>query len=236
VLLELGSSDWRARMTGLEKLTAYLVSGSPASANAATYHAVRIFDALGARIGDHHGKVNVAALQSLASILPVSRASLPSVLSSFLPLLASHLASTSPVIRQLAQAGLEQLVGVLDSPRESFAKDVQAALLAPLAQVALFENVKVRPAAIQLLIGVLDSCAEACAATGTLPAVATFKAALPLAYATLDETRTDIRAPLMRCAQTLYALLGNGLWDEKVCMQFHIQPQQVTKLRTLLGV
>ena len=87
-----------------------------------------------------------------------------------------------------------------------------------------------------MLVAVLDSCAEACAAQGTLPTLATFKATLPVAYATVDEARTEIRGPLLRCAQTLYALLGAGLWDEKLCMQFHIPPQQVTKLRTILGV
>jgi len=235
VLSDLSSGDWRLRLGGLEKLTAFL-SVSP---GAAAYHAPKIFDQLAQRISDHHGKVNVAALQSLQAILPLSRSFLPQVLASFLPVLASHLASTSPVIRQLSQTGLEQLVSVLDSPRSSFSRDIQMALLAPLCQVALFESVKVRPAVIQLLTGVLDSAAEHLAESGAMPSIGTFKAALPVCYALVDEqvpVRSEVRAPLLRCAQTMYALVGAALWDDKLCMQFHIQPAQVQKLRTVLGV
>jgi hypothetical protein len=247
VMTDLSSGDWRLRLGGLEKLTAFL-SGSP---SAAAFHAAKIFDQLAQRISDHHGKVNVAALQSLATILPLSRPFLPSVLGPFVPVLASHLASTSPVVRQLSQAGLEQLVEVLSTPRASFVRETQSALLAPLCQVALFDSVKVRPAVIQLLTSVLDLSAEhiaecgssssSSAASGGMPVVTTYKSVLPVCYALVDDggvhaRSSEVRAALTRCAQTMYALVGAGLWDDKLCMQFHIAPTQVGKLRALLGV
>jgi hypothetical protein len=244
VMTDLSSGDWRLRLGGLEKLTAFL-SGSP---GAAAFYAAKIFDQLAQRISDHHGKVNVAALQSLATILPLSRPFLPSVLGPFVPVLASHLASTSPVVRQLSQAGLEQLVEVLSTPRASFVRETQSALLAPLCQVALFDSVKVRPAVIQLLTSVLDlsaehiaECGSSSSASGSMPVVTTYKSVLPVCYALVDDggvhaRSSEVRAALTRCAQTMYALVGAGLWDDKLCMQFHIAPTQVGKLRALLGV
>jgi len=238
VLEELASSDWRTRMASLEKLRAFLAS-APGSSQ---FHAVRIFDVLCQRINDHHGKVNVAALQSLTQILPLTKPYLCSVLGSFVPSLATNLASTSPVIRQLTHSSLELLLRVVEQPLASFGRESQAALLAPLSSVALFDNIKVRPTMIAMLTSALEACADASAeaAGGAAPSgsalLGTFKAAVPVAFALCDEARLELRAPLLRCAQTLHAILGPALWDEKVCMQFHLTPQQVAKLKMMIGV
>ena len=70
-LTDLGSSDWRTRMSGLEDLKAFIQSNSQGTAA----NIVKIYDMLGQRINDHHGKVNVAALQSLTQIIPLTKVS-----------------------------------------------------------------------------------------------------------------------------------------------------------------
>jgi len=187
------------------------------------------------------------------------------VLCSLVPALAPNLASTNPVTRQLSNTALDLLVSVVSGSSSSggsgsgsgsgggvapslspgeFSRESQTGLVSAFAQVALFENVKVRPLAIEKLTHVLSLCGEATGvATGARSSPAhsslllpVLKAAVPVAYALTEEARLEVRAPLLRCAQTLHALLGSALWEEKVCMQFHLSSQQVAKLKLTLGV
>jgi len=167
------------------------------------------------------------------------------VLSTFLPSLASHLSSTNPAVRQLTHQAFDTLLNTLDpsckelaeNPQAAgWAREAQAAMIAPLSHIALYDNVKVRPLIIEKLCQLLTKCAEAdlVAASNGIPVpplLTTCKSAIPVAYALVEEGRSEIRAPLLKCAQLLYAMLGSGLWEEKVCMQHHLTQQQVQKLK-----
>lgn len=152
--------------------------------------------------------------------------------------MATNLASTNPQIRQLCSQGLDLLLSTLNSPRSSFTRDVQLALLQPYTQVALFENAKIRALMLDKLMSLLACMADAAEEANQAPALAAFKPAVPVAYALLDESnsKSELRAPLLRTAQMLYAMLGPQLWDDKLCMQFHISSQQVNKLKQALNV
>ena len=154
----------------------------------------------------------------------------------FVPSLATNLGSTNPQIRQLCQAGLDLLLSSLETPAAAFTRELQTALIQPFAQVAQFENVKIRPLMIDKLITVISSCADACDSVGHPPLISTFKSAIPVAYSLCEETRVELRTPLLKCAQVLYAIIGQQLWDEKICMQFHISNQQVAKLKQQMAI
>lgn len=162
------------------------------------------------------------------------------VLRTFLPSLATNLSSTNPQIRQLCQSSIDTLLTSLETPISGFTRDVQTAIVAPFAQVWLFENGKIpltyHPWMLEKITAVLAACAEACEATGQQPTIATFKPAIPIAYSLCEETRAEIKAPLLKCAQTIYNIIGAQLWDEKVCMQLHISNQQVTKIKQMINI
>ncbi len=107
----LNSSDWKTRYDGITKLLT-LTEEIPGNIKSKI---LQIFDAFTPRISDANSKVNLYALQCATKIVTLLQDNLQPTFSSFLPAVASNLASTKAEVKQASTAVLDTLVMYVDS-------------------------------------------------------------------------------------------------------------------------
>ena len=213
VLTRLSSSDWAERKQGVTSLTE-LVEGH-AAVLVARGKLLTIFDHFTPRLTDQNSKVNVAALQALARMVPPLRDGLPSVTASVLPALATSLASGNAQVRGATPPLLDTLLSHVD----------HAALIPPLANCALYANPKARPAMVDRLRAVSHQLYP-------IKPQLVVKHAVPAAFRLLEENRTDTRAGTVLLLRTLYAAMGDVLFEHAM----KIPPNTQQRLHELIQV
>ena len=194
ILSWLGSSDWAERMKGLLALQELVEQHGELLV--ARGKILIIFDHLTPRLTDQNSKVNVAALQALHRMVPQLREGLSSVAASLVPALAASLASGNAQVRGCIPTLLDTLLAQMD----------HAALILPLANCALYGNLKARPAMVDRLRAVSNHL------YATKPQLVA-KHTLPAAFRLLEENRPDLHSGTVQLLKTLHVLLGPALFD-----------------------
>jgi len=193
----LGSSDWAERMRGLVALQELVEQHG--GLLVARGKMLSIFDHLTPRLTDQNSKVNVAALQALHQMVPQLREGLPSVVATVVPALAASLASGNAQVRGCIPVLLDTLLAQLD----------HAALISPLANCALYGNLKARPAMVDRLRVVSNHL------YATKPQLVA-KHAVPAAFHLLEENRPDTRVGTVLLLRTLHAVMGKTLLEHAI--------------------
>lgn len=187
-------------------------------------------DALLAGITDNNGKVIIAALQSLPSVLPSLLSSLP--LLPFLQQLCGNLSSTSPTVRSLTSQLLDDMPGWMDGGG--------GALLAGYSGVCLFGNSKIRVLMIEKLAELIARKGQPAGTKLTVKSkplgLQQLKHAIPVAFLWCDEGRADMRSLLQKLTLLLYGSLGSEMFDAQLLISLKIDQSSVKKMKALLNI
>lgn len=196
----------------------------------ASSHVSAYLDALLSVIADNNGKVIIAALQALPSVLPSLLLSLP--LLPFLQQLCGNLSSTSTTVRSITSQLLDDMPGWMEGGG--------GALLAGYSGVCLYGNSKIRVLMLEKLTELVARKGLPAGAKLTVKSrglgVQQLKHAIPVAFLWCDEGRADMRSLLQKLTLLLYGSLGSEMFDSQLLVSLKIDQSSVKKMKALLNI
>ena len=223
---DLSSADWRTRLHAIAAFCSFVQSYPSFAAS----HTSAYLDALLSVIADNNGKVIIAALQALPTVLPALLSALP--LLPFLQQLCGNLSSTSTTVRSLTSQLLDDMPAWMDGGG--------GALLAGYSGVCLYGNSKIRALMLEKLTELLARKGLPAGAKLTAKSrglsVQQLKHAIPVAFQWTDEGRADTRSLLQKLTLLLYASLGSDMFDAQLLLSLKIEQGSVKKMKALLNI
>ncbi|CEO99780.1 TOG domain-containing protein [Plasmodiophora brassicae] len=190
----LASSEWRRRLQGLDGVLLAIRSVSLLTSG----DVLLLTDRIGPRLSDANSKVTMCALDAFNCMVeglpgPMSAAALTETL----PSLCACMASSHANVRNLASSVVDTLMHRSHGPE----------LLAQLARLASFGNIRVKAAAVAKLAVLVDLVVNKAAVR---------KHALPLAIALLDERKGDVYRANRQLLHALEACLDKQVWADEI--------------------
>lgn len=197
---QLSSNDWKERIQGIDNL----VEMTQTRLSLFNSNIVKILDGFTPRLVDNNSKVNLHALQSLHTIIPIIKDNLNSSVASIIPSVAKNLASKNNTIGSMAEDVLDTLIRHVDNAR----------LLQPLCQFISNApgGVRNRPSAVKRLLAVI---------TDVYPRKpsSVCKHALPVLWKLLESSSSassgsgNMKEAMNGLSRLLYSLMGESLFE-----------------------
>eukprot|EP00736_Rhodelphis_marinus_P007557 Rmarinus@m.2981 len=196
--LQLSATDWKKREQGICKLTS-LVCAYPSHFQA---RIVSTFDHFGQRLTDANTKVNILALQSLLTMIPLLKDALEVVVNVIVPKLKGNMLSANAQVRTLTGDVLDSLIDHIDN----------AALVQEFSSLALFGTYQHKTIILEKLAMIVHNL------NGRKDTLLN-KHVVPLSLKLLGETsRKDVTVPNAVLLRELYESLGSSLINQAASM------------------
>jgi hypothetical protein len=224
IISDLASSDWKTRLSGIERLVNAAASVQDSSIGGGSV-IQRLVDAIAPRLTDSNAKINVQALEALQVVLPRLRAHELGIHAlTLVTALATNLAAQNPSVRALSEDALRALVALVA---------VREDIVAPLANQAQYANTRGRPFLVLTLADVLSDAAHVAGGAPLSKSMTTAvsKHVMPLLPVLLDDSKLDVKRALQALVQGLYRCMGPSLFSQPVVAK--LQPAQMKRLEEM---
>ena len=216
ILLEIinlsNSSDWKLRIKSLDKIHEF-VSEHPEATSAKV---ISIFEKVNERLKDNNKKVNLHAIKTANSLIPITKDVLPIVLKHFVLLLANNIASSEAIFQRETATALSTL-----------SKYISIKLLCPVfCHAAKYGNIKCQTVMLEKLRSEIKNIYIDYNSLIS-------KHVLPLAFGLMNSKKPLIRSANEKLLLKLYEVLGVSIFDLSITNKLKIS--QLDKLKSILN-